>query len=335
MSVRNDRTALRRHGFTLVELLVVIAIIGVLVALLLPAIQAAREASRRTQCLNQIRQIAMAALNYESARRQFPPSVDKGSYSYLATTLPYYEGQAMYAAIDFTRRPSDATLPFETPFLRCPSQEAVEPTVVFNGTSETTEETSKRGHYYAVNGAKVEDRCPGTEPFQLTSCGPLAKMTRCEDAADARGGHATNGVMYPLSTTKHGEITDGTSNTFLVGECSWNFGGVAAPWYTGAGFWAGNFDNAERLQWLASRVGDGFWIYNSAQIRWGLQERSNVLNVTAKKACHSDLSFGSSHAAGCHFAMADGSARNVAASVDLVVLQYFACRNDGLTATMD
>src|ERR687897_251000 len=90
-----------RIGFTLVELLVVIAIIGILVALLLPAIQAAREASRRTQCVNQIRQLGLAVLNFESSKKVFPASVNEGSYSYLALTLPYYEGQTIYDQIDF------------------------------------------------------------------------------------------------------------------------------------------------------------------------------------------------------------------------------------------
>jgi prepilin-type N-terminal cleavage/methylation domain-containing protein len=118
-----------RRGFTLVELLVVIAIIGVLVSLLLPAVNAAREAARKTQCLNNIRQFALAAVNYESANGVFPPgrlepdwefngNVRTAYTSYQAvlvnnpTTktgfrsvhiwiLPYMEAQAIYDLIDF------------------------------------------------------------------------------------------------------------------------------------------------------------------------------------------------------------------------------------------
>ncbi|MBX3424546.1 MAG: DUF1559 domain-containing protein [Pirellulales bacterium] len=103
------RWNLAQRGFTLVELLVVIAIIGVLIALLLPAIQAAREAARRSQCVNNMKQIGLGFLNYESTRRHFPPGVhkpagvksDKGALSWTVWHLPYIEQQAVYDRIDF------------------------------------------------------------------------------------------------------------------------------------------------------------------------------------------------------------------------------------------
>ena len=124
-----------RRGFTLVELLVVIAIIGVLVALLLPAVQSAREAARRNQCANNVRQIGLAVINYESGNKRFPPgreypdysrlqgtewtSIDsytnyeavpgnnpnfrlRGLYSVHVRILPYMENQNIYDLIDFT-----------------------------------------------------------------------------------------------------------------------------------------------------------------------------------------------------------------------------------------
>src|SRR4029078_9523970 len=98
-----------RHGFTLVELLVVIAIIGVLVALLLPAVQAAREASRRSKCQNSLKQICLALHNYESTFGVFPPgdlSVNKGGgdipqASTHAFILPYLEGGNSYNTFNF------------------------------------------------------------------------------------------------------------------------------------------------------------------------------------------------------------------------------------------
>lgn len=102
-----------RHGFTLVELLVVIAIIGILVALLLPAIQAARESARRSQCMNNMRQIILAVHSYESSNEKFPPGTENPTgpirnlpqgyhISWLARILPYLEETAIYRSIDFS-----------------------------------------------------------------------------------------------------------------------------------------------------------------------------------------------------------------------------------------
>ena len=103
----------RLNAFTLVELLVVIAIIGILVLLLLPAVNSAREAARGTQCKNNIRQMAIAVVNYESAHRKFPVSqtasgkdrrdgqCEGGFYSWHAAILPYIEAKGIYESIDF------------------------------------------------------------------------------------------------------------------------------------------------------------------------------------------------------------------------------------------
>src|SRR5256885_9408003 len=99
-----------RRAFTLVELLVVIAIIGILVALLLPAIQAAREAARRTDCMNRIKQISLACLNYESAKKHFPsativvpegtpPKTPAAYWGYIVQILPYMEYSGRACAI--------------------------------------------------------------------------------------------------------------------------------------------------------------------------------------------------------------------------------------------
>ena len=323
----------QRIAFTLVELLVVIAIIGVLVALLLPAIQAAREAARRSQCLSQIRQLGLAMLNYESNFKVFPPSANTGSYSYLALALPYYEGQSLYSAIDLKKRPTDETMPYDVPFLKCPSQERVQPTIEYTeGQPETTIDSARRGHYYAVNGAKESDACPGKERFEITSCSSPIMMGQ-------RGGHAINGIMYPFSKIKQGQITDGTSNTFLIGEMSWNHG-RSAPWYLGSADWAGEFDTPEEVIAKLDRTGPGVWIHNSAQIRWALMERSNEGDATLRPAnvlrtAQSDLSFGSVHPGGAHFCTADGSARFVNNDADVVVLRAYASRHDGTVVTLE
>jgi len=89
----------RRVGFTLVELLVVIAIITLLVSILLPAVQSAREAARRTQCLNNLKQLQLAVLNYETANQAFPPGATRSGAVWSAFILPYVEEQAIYDAL--------------------------------------------------------------------------------------------------------------------------------------------------------------------------------------------------------------------------------------------
>ena len=126
------RSRARRGGFTLVELLVVIAIIGILIALLLPAVQAAREAARRMQCSNNLKQLALAVNNFESARGHLPPGnhgvYDQGANWYFSTQsllLPYMEQAGTYGSFDLDKNMWDSpnielaeTQPY---FLICPS----------------------------------------------------------------------------------------------------------------------------------------------------------------------------------------------------------------------
>src|SRR6187200_2715856 len=96
-----------RRGFTLIELLVVIAIIGVLIALLLPAVQAAREAARRMQCTNNLKQMALAVHNYHDANQTFPYAYQQ-SISHHARLLPYMEQSPLYEQVNFSFSYSNA-----------------------------------------------------------------------------------------------------------------------------------------------------------------------------------------------------------------------------------
>src|SRR5437667_3568664 len=94
----------RCRGFTLVELLVVIAIIGVLVSLLLPAVQAAREAARRAQCSNNLKQLSLALHNYENTHNTLPPAgIDSNQMSWTVLLLPFFEQQALYDQFNFNK----------------------------------------------------------------------------------------------------------------------------------------------------------------------------------------------------------------------------------------
>lgn len=223
----------RRCGFTLVELLVVIAIIAILVGLLLPAVQMAREAARRTQCNNNMRQIALAAFNYESARGQFPvnhvgPSSnsgagqDRGYYSWLCTLLPYLEQGNLYDQIDFTVDLSDGYVQGDgtlfSPHVNgqlatqsinmflCPSD-------VLDANSEALMGTATAGDNYAGNagwpsyasGYDGERSTPGE--FN----GVIALHNPSTDVAWHGVGRRGKGVRIAM-------ITDGTSNTSLMAE---------------------------------------------------------------------------------------------------------------------
>jgi prepilin-type N-terminal cleavage/methylation domain-containing protein/prepilin-type processing-associated H-X9-DG protein len=129
----------KRRGFTLVELLVVIAIIGILLALLLPAVQAAREAARRMECSNHLRNLALATLQFENAQERFPPATQEGSpnlpdgvkpplanHNGISLVLPYFEAGTTFEAIDFDfdwddPRNEDRTKQNVSGILLCPS----------------------------------------------------------------------------------------------------------------------------------------------------------------------------------------------------------------------
>lgn len=190
----------RRAGFTLVELLVVIAIIGVLVALLLPAIQAARETSRRSSCTNNLRQLGVALQNIHDVKRSFPSG--RGApppkiFSALAYLLPYVEEQSLEGLIDFTKAPvyvvvagvpysGDANKPAATtplPLLLCPSDTS--DGRVFGSEFAAT-------NYAACSGSGVPDS------------GTIAS--------------AADGVFFFGSAIAFKHITDGSSHTAAISE---------------------------------------------------------------------------------------------------------------------
>lgn len=147
----NSTQRVRRHGFTLIELLVVIAIIGILVALLLPAVQSAREAARRSSCANNIRQVALAVLNFENTKRHYPASFEwdhvagssAGDWSAQGRILPYLEEGNLYRHINFKLSYSVAKMPDGTPLAlnhvgvySCPSETKSEPKLGSQGAPE-------------------------------------------------------------------------------------------------------------------------------------------------------------------------------------------------------
>jgi prepilin-type N-terminal cleavage/methylation domain-containing protein len=230
-------------GFTLVELLVVIAIIGVLVALLLPAVQAAREASRRSQCANNLRQIGIAIHNYESAKGSLPAGAGysrtdpKGTW--IVAIAPHLEQTALFDRYDFTKY-SDQTPNLELaatltiPVLICPSDEASAQPILDNrrqGAGSHNPKVAQGLWYTGSMGPTIPDLCefdqPGTETYPSTclgcSFGTLwpdgTPLTPCS-AAHPNGSTDTCAGM--ICRRHEGvafrNVADGLSNTIMIGE---------------------------------------------------------------------------------------------------------------------
>jgi prepilin-type N-terminal cleavage/methylation domain-containing protein len=234
----------RFSGFTLVELLVVIAIIGILIALLLPAVQMAREAARRAQCANNLKQLGVAALNFESARGHFPPGYlgetvqTNGRPDWRAQhtsvfvfLLPYLEQQATHDSFLLHNAPPEALLDVDhggeawwkldetwaaahdhiAAFL-CPSALSSYDDV-FHG-SHIYYNGSGRFYFIAQRFTNAAGKGLGVT-FYLGNAG---RVGRVSTASVSMPWDKYSGVFYNRSKTTVAEITDGTSKTFLFGE---------------------------------------------------------------------------------------------------------------------
>jgi prepilin-type processing-associated H-X9-DG protein len=202
----------RRQALTLVELLIVIGIIAILMGLLLPAVQMAREAARRTSCGSQMRQLGLAAANYESAKGRFPagytgPTAPRRFNTWITTLLPYLEQSAVYDQMvaDYAATPDPFANPsahrgfgHTLPLLICPSSTSGwEPATDLTGYPAVAFTT-----YFGVNGQDFTTR---------------------------------DGIFYLDSKTRTAEIRDGLSNTIMIGERPPSTDRWFGWWYAGYG----------------------------------------------------------------------------------------------------
>jgi prepilin-type N-terminal cleavage/methylation domain-containing protein len=304
------RTVRSSRGFTLIELLVVIGIIGILIALLLPAVQAAREAARRSRCQNSLRQISLAAQHYHDRSNHFPPggrlyqghNGDDGAgnagVSWRVALLPHLEQSALYAQIGPDQYGGAASgfsaQPKRPEVFACPSD-------VVNG------EKADVSVYFGVAGtAKPGETIGDADPYY--------------------GATATNGIYYPChpdKSTRIADITDGLSQTLAIGERTYVF----TQWMTGAR-WYGD-PNAPNL-YSNEAANNMTFPLNATRDQYGYFVADNPLPPgNTKTQPLVDLYFGSDHPGGCHFTYADCSTHFLSEGMDLNVLKAMATRAGG------
>ena len=342
----------KKAGFTLVELLVVIAIIGILIGMLLPAVQQVREAARRTTCMNNLRQIALASLNFESARMHFPTAGGQSNafwdtgeelrqqhghenLGWLYQILPFIEQQNLY-----DQRANDGYLGGFTPLIEksletmvCPSRG---PRFINMGSYPLAV-----GDYAGVMGSWNEPDWngftwqhymdPAPNEVQAVWTGIIAKGGHYEINADR---------TFEMPKIGFGQVTDGSSNTLMYMEkavnarnyqltnlqegvwCFWEVWGQysGADWGTMRMIAPQNAMNGSvGPNFEVGLLGDTFdrpgWMFMSASIT-------------------QELGFGSAHPGTTSAVFGDGSTRSVNNNVDIYALQAAGERADGLTLSV-
>ncbi|QDU25411.1 hypothetical protein ETAA8_04790 [Anatilimnocola aggregata] len=292
LPVKNRIFPALNSGFTLVELLVVIAIIGVLVALLLPAVQAARESARRTQCANNLKQFGLSFQNHHDTYGRLPsaggnstgnPPTDRREWGWGYEVLPYIEQRPLFENSNDTLVRSTVLKSYVCPTRRQPK--------LFNGTSRSD---------YAGNGATRADSDGAT--------GPVAK---CDALSSA----------FKSGKVRLGEVTDGTANVVLLGEKLVNrptMGGSSSP-----------DDWSDNETWAGPGYPDGDVMRGSLPV--GSLWYTPIADTKLATPPHNQLffRFGSAHPSGAQFVYCDGSVRTIAFNVDATNFMRACVLNDG------
>ena len=338
--MRRFSNSSRRLGFTLVELLVVIAIIGVLVALLLPAVQAAREAARRTQCANHLKQLGLGAQNFHDVRLFLPPNrisqppqgvPDGVDYlTWAVILLPYIEQKNYFDQWDETKSYQQHTVAVTRqaiPVYFCPSRR--KPTQAFSNENAFGGPSGGLGDFAACGGTGRNDGVGvnGRQNINGTNGAMIC----------ARWFHDTS--VSPARLAKwHGilrlaNITDGTSNTFLIGEKHvrrLNAAGTQ-PFRFGTADDRSiyNAQNANNYRRYAGREMEEIPADSGVIQPNGELNRIAIYNFQDFVQGDDNRRFGSRHPGICQFVFCDGSVKQIQNSINIDTLGRLANREDG------
>ena len=322
-----------RRAFTLVELLVVIAIIGILVALLLPAVQAAREAARRTQCTNNLKQIGLAIHNFHDAREFYPPSrIFDLQATWAVVIMPYMEESALYDEWDITRwyyHQTQVARESSVAGYSCPSRRSP-PQLSWANEKPGPFEASIRhtpgalGDYACVAGddtcAPDDDQRPECSFNGRDANGIMILGKGIRDTEGPLSEDVSNTRLQLLGwkgRTSVRSVTDGLSNTFLVGEKH------VRPEDFGIMMWKG-----ASCPPGAQCGGDGS-IYNGDHPNNFSRIAGPGYALAAWTSMPTASNFGSYHPGVCQFVFGDGSVKPILTVIDTTTLGYLAVRDDG------
>ncbi len=310
----------RRRGFTLIELLVVIAIIAILIALLLPAVQQAREAARRTECKNKMKQLGLAIHNYHDTHNTFPMSyttdarfnVTTRGRSWMAGILPFIELVNLYQTIDFSEQMAPATTsPIPTPYtpntvaamtvipaFLCPSDPSGA-NGKLNGRANLTNDFFGVTNYKAIAGCNWGNSAANGN---FIYAHPTGRNATSNNGLDAGNGWMcrNNRAAGPL-VSRMRDITDGTSNTFFVGEA------------------------------LPGRCTHSTWyFFNHTTATCAIPLNYYFKNkVIPAGEWQNNYSFASQHVGGGQFLMGDGAVKFISENIDLAQYRQAATIDGG------